>query len=248
MQTLVALETVLLVLLVLLVAGLLRSHAEILRRLGPGQDAAPSPLASAPQTSRWSAGAAAPAVAGATPAGDAVKLAFDGGAAGPTLLAFLTSGCSTCAGFWAGLGEDRLPEGVQPVIVTHGRDRESPSRLRKLVPSDVPVVMSSEAWEDYGVPGSPYFVLVDGAVRGEGVATAWPALASLITDAIDDEREAMASEATGGDSPARPRARGIDATFAAAGIGPDDPSLYPAGHGTSTSTQPARTSRSAERA
>ena len=35
MTVLVAYETVLLVLLVLLVAGLLRSHAEILRRLGP---------------------------------------------------------------------------------------------------------------------------------------------------------------------------------------------------------------------
>jgi hypothetical protein len=241
MQTLVALETVLLVLLVLLVAGLLRSHAEILRRLGPATDPAPSPLASPPQTSRWSAGAPAPAVAGATPAGGAVKLAFDGGASAPTLLAFLTSGCSTCAGFWAGLGEHRLPAGVQPVIVTHGRDRESPSRLRKLTPADVPVVMSSQAWDDYAVPGSPYFVLVDGAVRGEGVATAWPALASLITDAIEDEQEASAGEPS---APAR--ARGIDATFAAAGIGPEDPSLYPAR--SSTSTQTARTSGSAERA
>ena len=35
MTVLVACETVLLALLVLLVAGLLRSHAEILRRLGP---------------------------------------------------------------------------------------------------------------------------------------------------------------------------------------------------------------------
>ena len=35
MEALVAVETVLLVLLVVLVAGLLRSHAEILRRLGP---------------------------------------------------------------------------------------------------------------------------------------------------------------------------------------------------------------------
>ncbi|MEA2353553.1 MAG: hypothetical protein QOJ14_1967, partial [Thermoleophilaceae bacterium] len=35
MTALVAVETLLLVLLILLVAGLLRSHAEILRRLGP---------------------------------------------------------------------------------------------------------------------------------------------------------------------------------------------------------------------
>lgn len=230
METLVGIETVLLVLLVLLVAGLLRSHAEILRRLGPAGEETPSPplaappLAAPPESSRWASGGPAPALVGATPAGDAVKLAFDGGASAPTLLAFLTSGCSTCAGFWDGLGGDQLPPGVQPVIVTHGREQESPSRLRKLTPPDVPVVMSSQAWEDYGVPGSPYFVLVDGVVRGEGVATAWPALASLVTDAIEDEREARST----GPTPVSVRGAGIDATFAAAGIGPRDPSLYPA--------------------
>src|SRR5436305_980589 len=41
MTVLVACETLLLVLLVLLVAGLLRSHAEILRRLGPPEDDSP---------------------------------------------------------------------------------------------------------------------------------------------------------------------------------------------------------------
>ena len=38
MVALVSVETVLLVLLVVLVAALLRSHAEILRRLGPDDD------------------------------------------------------------------------------------------------------------------------------------------------------------------------------------------------------------------
>ena len=69
--------------------------------------------------------------------------------------------------------------------------------------------MSSEAWEDYGVPGSPYFVLVqDGAIRGEGVATTWSALTSLVSDAVEEQR-------------------GLDERLAAAGIGPDHPSLYP---------------------
>jgi len=39
MTALVSVETVLLVLLLVLVAGLLRSHAEILRRLGPAGEA-----------------------------------------------------------------------------------------------------------------------------------------------------------------------------------------------------------------
>ena len=78
--------------------------------------------------------------------------------------------------------------------------------------------MSSEAWEDYAVPGSPYFVLVqDGEVRGEGVATTWQALRSLVGDAIEEQREVGS------------RHRQIDDTLAAAGIGPDHPSLYPGG-------------------
>ena len=71
------------------------------------------------------------------------------------------------------------------------------------------------------MPGAPYFVLVDGVVRGEGVATTWQALASLVGDAIEDEREAARLD--GGTR----RARRVDATLAAAGIGPEHPSLYP---------------------
>ena len=42
--------------------------------------------------------------AGVTPTGDAVKLALTGS---PTLLAFLSSGCTSCAGFWGTLGDRR---------------------------------------------------------------------------------------------------------------------------------------------
>jgi hypothetical protein len=217
MEALVAVETVLLVLLVVLVAGLLRSHAEILRRLGPA--AADEAVLPSPSTAPRRTDTAAPTLAGATPAGDPVKLAFDGGAAAPTLLAFLTSGCSSCAGFWESLGDGRLSQGVQAVIVTHGSEQESPSRLGSLSPPGVPVVMSSQAWRDYGVPGAPYFVLVGRGVLGEGVASTWPALAALVRDAIAD----AGSTERAGDI----RAGQIDAKFAAAGIGPDHPSLYP---------------------
>ena len=161
------------------------------------------------------------AVAGPTPSGDVVTLAFDGAGSRPTLLAFLTSGCSTCAGFWETLGERRLPPDIQTVIVTHGSERERPGRLRKLAPDGVPVVMSSRAWEDYRVPGAPYFVLVDEAIRGEGVATTWQALGSLVSDAIEEQREAELGAG------ANERARRVEQTLAAAGIGPDHPSLHP---------------------
>jgi hypothetical protein len=222
MIAVVAAETVLLLVLLVLVAGLLRSHAEILRRLGPSED---GPLVRAEPASavRRDDGRAAP-LSGLTPSGDAVSLAFEGPGSVPTLLAFLTSGCSTCAGFWETLAERRLPPGVQTVIVAKGSDQEQPAKLRKLSPDGIPVIMSSQAWNDYHVPGAPYFVLVDGAVRGEGVATSWHALSSLVRDAIADQLEA---EREGAGGP-RERARTIDDTFAQAGIGPGDPSLYPA--------------------
>jgi hypothetical protein len=199
---LVSVETVLLVLLVVLVAALLRSHAEILRRLGP-DDAAPR-LPDSPTGIR--AEVAAPELAGITPTGDAVKLAFHGT---PTLLAFLSSGCTSCIAFWEKLGDSRPAPELHTVIVTRGADREQVAKLRRLAPDAVPVVMSSQAWEDYGVPGTPYFVLVeDGTIQGEGVATTWSALASLVGDAVEEQR-------------------GLDQRLAVAGIGPDHPSLYP---------------------
>jgi hypothetical protein len=211
----VSIETVLLVLLVVLVAALLRSHAEILRRLGPDDG---SRLPAPPSPSEVRRETAAPDIAGITPAGDAIQLSFEGPGAGPTLLAFLSTGCTSCGGFFETLGESRALPDVRRVIVTRGVDREQRSKLRALAPARVPVLMSSEAWEDYAVPGSPYFVLIErGAVRGEGVATTWQALASLLGDAIAEQTE------TGGDA----RHRRIDDTLAAAGIGPDHPSLYP---------------------
>ncbi len=245
MVALVSVETVLLVLVLVLVAGLLRSHAELLRRIGPpdqpaddGPEASPLPPVGQPSGGPHRAGTAAAApLVGTTPRGDSVALAFDrvdrgdeipgtvgGPVPAPTLLAFLTSGCSTCAGFWAALGERSIP-GVQPVIVTRGAERERPARLRALAPEGVPVVMSSAAWEDYHVPGAPYFVLVDETIRGEGVAATWPALSSLIDDAIEDAQQAEPRGSA--------RAAEVDATLAAAGIMPGDPRLYPGRYPTS---------------
>ncbi|HEV3054604.1 MAG TPA: hypothetical protein VGX45_08130 [Solirubrobacteraceae bacterium] len=216
MTAIVSIETVLLVLLLVLVIGLLRSHAEILRRLGPSEQ---RPDLRPPDAAPPRSGQPAPALTGTTPEGDAIVLDFASAAQAPTLLAFLTTGCTTCQGFWESLAEPRLPQNVSVVIVAHGADRESPRRILKLAPRNAPVVMSSAAWTDYGVPGAPYFVLVDTTIRGEGVATTWEALASLVGDAIEDDH--------GGGRDGR--GRHIDGVFAAAGIGPEDPSLYPGG-------------------
>ena len=80
MVALVSVETVLLVLLVVLVAGLLRSHAEIMRRLGPAEErlAACRGRCGRSRSARLRESVDAPELAGVTPDGDAVKLAFEG--------------------------------------------------------------------------------------------------------------------------------------------------------------------------
>ncbi len=222
MTAIISVETVLLALLLVLVVGLLRSHAEILRRLGPADDERAEPTLRPPAASPPRSGQPAPALTGTTPQGDAIVLDLASTAQAPTLLAFLTTGCTTCQAFWESLAQPRLPRNVSTVIVSHGTDRESPARIRKLAPRDTPVVMSSAAWGDYRVPGAPYFVLVDTTIRGEGVATTWEALASLVGDAIEDVQG-------GGTGGAGSRGRQIDDVFAAAGIGPEHPSLRPRG-------------------
>jgi hypothetical protein len=228
MAVLIAIETVVLALLAFLVVGLLRSHADVLRQLhalgAPLEpDAADAPISLRPRGDAPRAGLG-PAydVAGAGLRDDAVLVPIVG-VSHRTLLAFLSSGCLTCRTFWDAFGDPdalRLPDDVRVVVVTKDVDAESPSTLRELAAPDLPVVMSSDAWDTYAVPGSPYFVLVDGAsgrVRGEGTGATWPQVYSLITQATNDA-------ALGDDLDTEAR---IDRELLAQGIGPGDSSLYP---------------------
>ena len=237
---LLACETVLLVLLSVLVVGLLRSHAEILRRLGPERNEGVASVeipASALTPERDDAPLAID-VSGATLNGDAVQIGLSPGGA-PTLLAFLSSGCTVCQGFWRDFQSDRrgpLPGGARLAIVVKNSSHERPARLRELAPSDVPLVMSSAAWEAYGVPTTPYFVYVDGSsgkVYGEGAASSWEQVGSLLADALDDI-EVLDSQSGPGPL-AKPVSSGAERALRAerelqqAGIGPGHPSLYPPG-------------------
>ena len=224
------------VLLGVLVAGLLRSHAEILRALhdlGAGLDeprpddfrvtpGLPSPGASADPAARPAAD-----VTGVAPGDEAVAVAV-AGVSHPTLLAFLSSGCLTCAGFWDAFRDpDRLglPEGTRLVVVTRGPDEESESRIAELAGGKVAVVMSTAAWDAYEVPGSPYFVAVDGPTRrvtGEGTATSWEQVTGLLGTAEADAATRRRGRGRSGD-----RATRADRELLAAGIGPGHPSLYP---------------------
>jgi hypothetical protein len=219
MEVLVAVETVLLALLVLLVGGLLRSHAEILRRLGPPDESREPALPEPPAVISTRAPAD---IAGTTLEGDAVKVTL-GAAAPPTLVAFLTSGCAVCGNFWddmrSGRHAQHLKRDMRLVVVTKDTSHESPSKLERLRPDGVPLIMSSAAWETHQVPAAPYFVYVErGLVQGEGSATTWKQIASLMRDAEHD-----ANYANGDDRTDR-----IDEILEASGIRQGDPSLYPA--------------------
>jgi hypothetical protein len=239
MVALVTILAVVVALLAVLVAGLLRSHAEIIRALHDlGADLDPDsevrrPPGRLPQTPER-ADRSAFDVVGETPAGDAASIGVVG-AGDHTLLAFLTSGCSTCAAFWNAFREGdtlEIPGDARLVVITKSGANERVSELRKLAPPGVTVVMSSDAWESYEVPVAPYFIFVEGqsgTVVGEGAATTWEHVVSLITRAIED-----AGLETRPGSRRRRRARSgaerearIDRELLAAGLRPGDPAFYP---------------------
>jgi hypothetical protein len=253
MTVLVTAMAFVLALVVVLVAGLLRSHADILRALhslgitedelrgGSADNGSTGRLGTRPGVPEPRAeqdlDGAAHDIAGQTPTGGALHVGVVG-VTHTTLLAFLSSSCLTCRDFWAAFSDSpRLPgQDTRLVIVTQGHEAESPSAVAALAPRDVTVVMSTAAWTDYAVPVSPYFLLVDGpsgAVLGEGAASSWEKVADLLTRAVGDR-------GLQGDPPPLPagaHARSIhrsgrereadtDAELQAAGIEPDDERLH----------------------
>lgn len=220
MPALVALEGVVILLLLVLVAGLLRSHAEILRRLhelGGGEDLSAVPLAS---PRRQLGLVPLQSVTGASPGGDAAVYSISG-SRGHTLLAFLSTGCATCGPLWATLSEVEPPPGFRTVVVTKGAEAESPAEVRRLAPAAAAVVMSSDAWDAFSVPATPYFVLVDGGsgqVVGEGSARSWSGAFGLMQRGLADSIPGRATTAR--------RLADSGEELSRAGVEPGDPSLY----------------------
>jgi hypothetical protein len=265
-------------LLAVLVAGLLRSHADILKALHDLGAGVGDPVGSARGSDRSSGGAAlaqpihigpplpsernstsAPTIAGVAPNGDAVAVApATGGSL--TLLAFLSSGCGTCGTFWSSFRRpDRwgFPEDTRLVIVTKGPELEVPWAVAEQAAPGMTVVMSTAAWSDYEVPGSPFFVLLDGSNGrriGEGVANQLSQVAELVRRAVLDgagggRTTQSRATASGLDGPERERAN--DQELLTAGVLPGDPSLYPRSvadlYGPDGSSPPGRTSAAGRR-
>lgn len=252
MLAVVVAEGVAIALLAVLVVGLLRSHALILRalhELGAGLELEKG----TPTRPRGSTTAPLNLQTGVVPAGRTATRAADvvgtsvrdeevsipvAGEGRRTLIAFLSSGCSVCQTFWDELtsADVDVPGGARLVVVAKGPDEESVSRLRELAGERLEVVQSSGTWTDYAVPGSPYFVYVeDGEVIGEGSSTTWAQVRDLMGQAVDDASDARrtrdvhsgaAAPASGG----RDDLGRVDRELLGAGIHPGHPSLFPEPH------------------
>lgn len=227
-------------LLALLVLALLRSHAEILRQLHSITEGrtvgAAGALSSSSAGFQTRPGVPMPRDGGSVASDIAgVDLRGDGLAVGVidqehrTLVAFLSSGCLTCRSFWTAFTQPdtlKLRADVRLVVVTKDPEMESVSDLRRLAPGGVPVLMSTQAWDDYDVPMAPYFVLVDGPTNriiGEGASAGWVQVRELMDRALADSVVLRDLRTRGGATGARDR--DADAELLRAGIEPGDARL-----------------------
>ena len=245
MTALIVVETVILLVLCVLVAGLLRAYATVLQRLhaldggesGAGSVTRPPPFRTVddvipPPVDLPSPGGRdewppAHDVSGEGLTGEIISIRT---VAVPhdTVLVFLSSGCAGCSGFWEQLADRRGADAMgdrRIVVITKGADDESVSLLAQLSPPGLDLVMSSQAWADYQVPGSPYVVVVSGhtgRVIGEGSGTSLSQVSGLMQQATGD-RAARRVVKPRSDSD---REVDVDRVLLAAGIGPGHPSLY----------------------
>lgn len=117
-------------------------------------------------------GTRAPRIEGSDLSGGAAVL---DASAGRLVLVFLTSSCQPCQAVWKELP---AAAGSQVAVVTPGSGTESRRAVAQLAPSSVRVLMSSDAWFDYGVRAAPWVVEIEaGTIVAEGrplgEAVAW---------------------------------------------------------------------------
>lgn len=223
-----------LILFAVLVIGLLRSHGEILRRLdsmgagmGDGHDHGDLLHLSSNQNKGPSASGQ---IMGVSLEGDPIVISPTSGSA-PTLLAFLSTSCSSCTPFWESLDTGfRYFGGHQYriLLLTRGESEESPTRAQALRRGDAEVIMTDGPWEEFGVPGAPYFVLVQsgtGHILGEGSASNFKALEEFLVDASNDQTWDL--EQANPNKADAAREERVDTDLMRAGMDPGDPRLYP---------------------
>ncbi|MGH9094951.1 MAG: hypothetical protein ACRDXE_07310, partial [Acidimicrobiales bacterium] len=126
-------------------------------------------------------GQGAPDIVGESPRGDRLRLGV--GEAPRVVLVFLTSSCRSCEALWDALGGGRgreLPDRPVVAVVTPSPSTENRQRVTELARKGAAVIMSSDGWQDYGVRGSSFVVVVDhGRISGEGPVESWDELVGL---------------------------------------------------------------------
>ena len=263
MSAVVLLLAIVVGVLALLVLGLLRSHAEILRALhdagisldsdrehdhdhdgGPTRGTERSPsgtptfTSDTPPTIRTTEGVPEPAgvtgrravdISGLTPNGGTRTISVSPSDQA-TLLAFLTTGCATCADFWAAFADGvQLPADTRLVVVTQGPETESPADVAAMAAPHVLTIQSTDAWDAYGVPVAPYFALVDGrrgVVVGEGAAASWDRVRTLLDRALADAGYGGGQVRRRDLLLGKSRTERVDRDLARAGLTPGDPRLF----------------------
>jgi hypothetical protein len=220
-DALIVIEAIVIGLLVVLVAGLLRSHAEILRQLhalGGGEHPTETFI---PPPRRNGLGPSPMAnLSGPTPEGGIASVALSG-SRGYSLLAFLSTTCTSCQPFWQGLSGELSLSGARPIVVTKGPTEESPGEIARISTGKVTTLMSTEAWDAFKVPATPYFALVDNvnaSVVGEGSAANWGRVGDMVSRAISDHAHPLHRSTSA-------RKADVDEELKQAGIEPGDPRL-----------------------
>ena len=261
MTALVWLLVVVVAVIAVFVVGLLRSHADILRALhdagitldpdgaehstahGAARSATTTFESTTPPSIRTIDGVPEPSgasgrravdLSGTTPTGGTRSVAVSG-TDQATLLAFLTTGCATCANFWRAFADGvQLPADTRLVVVTKGAELESPADVAAMASPHLVTIQSSAAWDDYSVPVAPYFALVDGrrgVVVGEGAADNWERVRNLLDRALADAGYAGGQVRRRDLLLGKARTERVDRDLIDAGFVPGDERLYhpPAG-------------------
>jgi hypothetical protein len=109
---------------------------------------------------------------------------------------------------------------TRPIVVTKGPSSESPAKVAEFAGPKMRVVMSDETWDDFKVPVTPYFMLVDrsGRIVGEGSATNLERLLDLFRRSAADATPVRMST--------RGREKFTDSRLSESGVTPGDSSLY----------------------
>ncbi len=164
MAILVGLLAVAVALLAVIVFGLLRTHAEILRalaglgvQLDEDSNVESRSVAQPTSVSSVTTPSMAHDIVGVTPSGSSTKVGV-AGTGHTTLLAFISSGCRTCKPFWDAFADPSLSlpgSGTRLVLVGQDRIHESDSTFDALVPGGIKAVMSTAAWQTTKYQGHP---------------------------------------------------------------------------------------------